>query len=272
MTIVTISRGTYTGGRKLAELLSQRLNYRVASRETLYDHVQETYGYTYQQAEELMDQIPTLGDLVLRRGQGSSIALDRRRLFYALQASLCELLNPDNAVYHGLAGHLLLTGVSHLLRVRMIAPRSMRIEMAMQMEGLTRVDAAHRIDRVDSERVRWTQGMFNVTWGDPNIFDVVLNLERVSQEEAAGIVADMTKLPSFAATPESIADLRNLFLRSRALATLLSTPETQDLALSDVEADTRTGNVKVLGHLSHDEAERVKKVVKKLEGVRQVEV
>lgn len=45
----------------------------------------------------------------------------KERYVAFIQASLLKYLKEDKIVYHGLAGHFFVTGVSHVLKVRIIA-------------------------------------------------------------------------------------------------------------------------------------------------------
>jgi len=268
MPIITISRGTFAGGEKLAGLLGQRLQCRTISRELLYEQVQQSYGISAAEAEEIMELAPSHLDHAVERRSRIALGQRRRRLFYALQASLCELLQPDNTVYHGQAGHLLLPGVAHVLRARIIAPRSMRVEMATQREGLSRIEASKKIDIVDSARHRWIQTFFGANWGDPVLFDLVLNLEQQRVEEVAEILVYATSRPSFQATAASLRTLRDLCLSSRVLALLATHPDTQ---ATEIEIDVKDGVVGLLGHLADVEVERVTSVALQVDGVIRVE-
>jgi cytidylate kinase len=227
MAIVTISRGTFAGGARLAALLGQRLGYATVSREDLYSRVREDHNVTQEDLVQIMTWAPTRFDPAADR---------RRRLFAAIQASLCALLKDDDAVYHGHAGHLLLPDVSHVVRVRLIAPRAQRIEMAMERDGVSSRQASSRIDQVDSERARWTEFVFGANWADPSHYDLVLNLERVSLEEAAEIMCRVVEQPVFRATAASRRRLEALTRTSAALAHLLADPNTAGLDLK-VDAD-----------------------------------
>jgi cytidylate kinase len=219
MAIITISRGTFAGGQKLAETLAKRLGYRTVSREYLYQTVLEQYGLQYDELMQFLEEAPTLRAMCAgERQDRASVGERRRQLFTAVRASLCELVKDDNVVYHGYAGHLLLPGVSHVVRVRLIAPRPKRIEMAMARETLSRADASRKIDQVDGERARWTQAFFGVNWGDPLLFDIVINLENVGIDEATELLEAIAKLPRFRATEESLASMRELAARSKAEA------------------------------------------------------
>ena len=270
MAIITISRGTFAGGEKLESLLAQHLGYRTVSREEVYDRVQAQYGFKAEELAELMEQAPTtrLTNVGERRSR-QTLGERRRQLMVAVQASLCDLLKADDVVYHGLAGHLLLPGIAHVLRMRVIAPRSKRIELAMEREGLTRPEAGRKIDQVDSERARWTQSFFGVNWGDPLLFDVVLNLDSLTFDDVCAVVEHMVSLPRFQTTESSRKKMADLALASHVTARLSCNPATAGL-LFDVQADD--GVVRVGGMSNKGDMEWVSKVLQKIEGVKLVEV
>jgi cytidylate kinase len=222
MAIVTISRGTFAGGERLAQLLGQRLGYRTVSREMLYSRVRQDYGVTEDELVQIMTWAPTR---LAAESDG------RRRLFASIQAALCELLRDDDVVYHGQAGHLLLPDVRHVVRVRLIAPRTRRIEMAMEREEINPQQASVKIDQVDAERARWTEFVFGANWADPALYDLLLNLERMTLDSAAALVSDAVALPDFQTTAESRARLDALSIRSAVLARLLNDPTIADLEL-----------------------------------------
>jgi len=52
----------------------------------------------------------------------------RRYLYLAvIQAAVAQEVRGGNAVYHGLAGHLLLQGAPTLLRLRIVAPAGLQV-------------------------------------------------------------------------------------------------------------------------------------------------
>lgn len=267
MAIITISRGTFAGGEKLAELLAKRLSYRSVSRELLYTKLEEDYGFTTQEAAEIMEQAPSHLEFAVAKHDRKALGLRRRQLFFSLQASLCQLLGEDGVVYHGQSGHMLLPGVAHVLRVRLIAPRHVRVDLAMQREKLSKFEAAQKVDRVDSERARWTKAFFTADWSDPALYDMVFNLEGMTLDEMADVIAHTAKLPSFVPTAESKQAMRNLCLSSRVLAQLVRQPETATL---EVEIVVDEGTIRVLGHLAAADLKAAVGVVEGVEGVKQV--
>jgi cytidylate kinase len=264
--IITISRGTFAGGERLSALLAKQLGYRTVTRERLYQKVQSDHGFDPDELATLMEGPCSQGG---ERKARVSIGERRRHLFIAVQASLTELVRQDNVVYTGLSGHLLLPDVSHVLRVRLIAPRGKRIDLCMEAEGLDRVAATRKIDQVDAERGRWTQSFFGVAWGDPLLFDLVINLECLAIEDAARIVVHGVSLERFRTTPASQQRMEDLALSSQVAACLNADPATASFALV-VRADS--GVIKLLGIVSEEDHARISKRIASIKEVRGLQV
>ena len=165
MSVITISRGTFSGGLMLAECLSARLGYRSIGRDLIVEKA----------AVSGISQ-----DVLLKALQKPPSFLERlhhsKYIYLALiQAALSEEVRTGSVVYHGNAGHLLLKGAP-VLRTRIIAPMKFRVEMAQERLNLTAAQAIEHIQRMDNERRKWTQYIYGVDWTDPSLYDIVLNL------------------------------------------------------------------------------------------------
>jgi cytidylate kinase len=259
MAIITISRGTFSGGEQLATIAGEMLGYRVIGREGLFKRVADTYGIKREALEDLWDPEPPL--------VGAAVT-EHQRMMVAVQASLCDLLGEDRVVYHGQVAHLLLPGVSHTLKVRLVAPRAMRVKAVMEHEHLTELEAHHYIDHVDGVRARWARVFYGADWTDPALYDMVLNLEWMKVTDAAEILAAATRLPVFQPTEESRAKLANIRLASRVRARLMTDTRTSDFFL-DVRAES--GRVRVSGIATREHIDLVTDVVRGVPGVEQVE-
>ena len=128
MSVITISRGSFSGGKTLAECLAETLGFRCVDRDTIVERA-AAFGVSQ---EELMDALlkpPTFLD-----------RFRHKKYIYLtlIQAALAEEVRTGKAVYHGNAGHLLLKGGPHVLRVRVIAPLEFRIPMAQERLKLSR--------------------------------------------------------------------------------------------------------------------------------------
>ncbi len=155
--------------------MAERLAYRCLSREVLVEAA-ATYGVPEPALAQFLDTSPGLWERLTQ---------SRRLYLIFLQAVMCERALPGRLVYHGQAGHLLLPGIGHVLKVRLIAPLDVRIRAVMAREGVGREAALMSIQRVDEERLRRLRYLFQVDWRDPAVYDVVLNLEHMTLEAAA---------------------------------------------------------------------------------------
>lgn len=199
MAIITISRGTFSGGKELAECVAARLGYPVVSREEIVS-TSPWFGIPVEKLTAT-DQPPEFWN-----------RLDEQRKAYMqlVQSGLCERGRTGNLVYHGHAAHILLPGVSHVLRVRVIADMEYRVQAAMRDQKLGRQEAEAYIEATDRERRDWVRFLYGVEWGDSSLYDLVLNLSHVSLEGACSTVAFMAKLEEFKPTPRSLAIMEEL--------------------------------------------------------------
>jgi len=258
MPIITISRGTFSGGKDLAECLSRILGYPCLSREVIVEAA-ERYGVSEGALSLALSQGPKILDRLKR---------DRDRYLAFIRAVLCRHALEGDFIYHGLGGHHLLSGVRHMIRVRVIADWSYRVNAAMKQLNITSRQAEAHIKKVDEQRQKWTRFLYGVEWGDPANYDVVLNLEYLGIQGACAVVARMSELPQFQPTAESRRALANLALQSFVLAALAQDQRTRD---ADFRVRADDGVVTVEGVVKLPQmVESVREVVLAVEGVQKV--
>jgi len=259
MSIIAISRGTFSGGEALAKVVAERLGYRCLSREANLGAVAKTYRVPSEELTAAMERRPSFFEQVVG---------EHTVYLKCVRAALCEEARGDKLVYHGFLGQLLLPGVSHVLGVRVIADAELRIQAAMRQRNLARKDAQAYIEKVDKERRKWTRYLFDVDWEAPHLYDVVLNLSRMSLETACETVARLIERPEFQPTAASRKALEDLALSSRVSAALARNHRTRDADLT-VTADE--GIVIVTGWTRWPEVEKaIPEVVRRVEGVQKV--
>lgn len=258
MAIITISRGTFSGGKALAECLARRLGYRAIDRDTLVRRAatRRVSEYDLRAALEMPPDFP------------GRFNHTRYTYLALIQAALAAEVRSGNAVYHGLAGHLLLRGAPGLLRLRIIAPLECRIRLAQEHLQLSRNEAIAHIEAMDRDRRRWTQFLYGVDWGDPSLYDLVINLETATVEQACHAVASMVESGAFGLTPEGRAALDDLVLASFVRAALAQDPYTVNL---EFELESRGGAIRLRGECA-DEMAAVRRVVCSIPGVTGVTI
>ncbi len=261
MSIITISRGTFSGGEKLAECLAKKLGYNSISREILVQAA-EKYGISENQLITAMEAKPALKERL-------SLNIDRFRYLSFIQATLCEQAKKDNVVYDGHAGHLLLKDACPVIKVKVIASMEQRILFAMEHNKITREEAIPYIKKMDKYRKQWTKFLYDIDWKDPSLYDVIINLKDTSIQTACDMIAVMTTAPEFKLTEASKKALADLTLQSQVKARLASDNTTKDYMLKITVQD---GNVRVSGRVRNaEDANRIKTIIEEMPGVKSMD-
>lgn len=259
MSIITISRGSHSGGQLLAERVAEQLGYPCVSREEVLEEAAKLYSFPVDKLTTEMDRGPSF----LERLTGER----SRRVIY-VRAALLERARKGPLVYHGQVGHLHLSGVMHVLRVRLIADLNYRAGIVAEERNLTLDEAVAFIKKADKERKNWVRFLFGVEWDDPSMYDVVVNVGRASMDTACSVVVGMSQRPEFRPTAQLTKALNDLALSSRVSAALLADERT---ATPNLEVSADEGVVTLRGALGVKGSEDVYfEVARKVEGVTAV--
>jgi cytidylate kinase len=260
MAVITVSRGYFSGGEQLAQCVATRLGYYCVDREALLEKA-AACGISEDDLREALVQPPSL----LSRFK------HRKRAYLAIiQATLAEEVREGCAVYHGHAGHLLLQGIRHVLRVRIVAPLEFRMALLKERKGIAGREAEELLLRLDEERRKWTQYLYGVDWNDPGLYDIVVNLERMCLDEACAVVSSAAEQTRFRENTESMQAMADLALASRVRAALVLFPVTSHL---EIEVSAYKGTIFLRGELPSPKLkEKLKQMIGGLPGVQKVDL
>jgi cytidylate kinase len=191
--IITISRGSLSGGRAVAECLARRLEYPCLGREVLQEA-----------AEQLHVSVDTLqGKFETTPGVWARITHDREKYMLAVQTALAEWCTRGTLVYHGLAGQFLLKDLPGVLRVLILAPIEARVRALGETHPrMTDSQLEDFVRKVDQERSRWVKVMYGADVLDTSLYDLTLNLEQMSQDSACETIAAAALQPRFEITAD----------------------------------------------------------------------
>ncbi len=259
MSIITISRGTFSGGMMLAEELSSRIGYHCVGREELVKTTAEKYGVSEEKLRSAILKRPS----AFRR-----FTYEREQYLAYIQAVLCEHASVDNIIYHGNAGHFLLKGVPHVLRVRIVAPVELRVKFVMEREQVLHDEAVKHIEKVDKERIKWTKFLYGVDWRSPELYDIVFNLETENIHFISMMIEYAVQQEPFKTTPESKKLMDDLTLSSLVRAAIASNPDTRD---ADIAVKADGGEVRIIGKVKTQEVvDLVQGIAETVPGVKEV--
>lgn len=200
MSIITISRGSYSRGVEIAEMVAEKLGYQCLARDVLIEASKE-FNIPEVKLIQALEDPPSFFER-FTNGKKKYIAY--------IQTTLINNLRADNIVYHGLAGHFFVKDIPHVLRVRIIADLEYRIKFVMERDKISRDKAIDFLKKIDISRREWGQNLYGLDLEDPTHYDIVINTENLSSECAVDIICEMVTLKQFQTTPESQKKMDNL--------------------------------------------------------------
>jgi cytidylate kinase len=269
MSVIAVSRGSLKAATQLAEGLHSRLGSRVIDREEVLKAAERyAIGETGLEIRHILAEHPP--------GFWEIYAEARRHYLVCFKAALLDFVLEGPIIYHGNLAHVLLKDIPFVLRVRVNAPIEKRADSVMADRGVSREEAFRIIRAIDKQRQRWTQFLYDVdATAAVFLFDIVLNLDRVTLHDGVEMVAAAVEREPFQRTEEALRVVRDFHLASVAETLIMHNPETYALDLQ-INADSSAGKVTVSGLLPTGNAqlieEEIRSSLSRLKQVRDIGV
>jgi cytidylate kinase len=208
----------------------------------------------------------------IREGKASKIekwAADETTISIFTAEEVLDLAVKGNVLIRGWGATLLLRSVPHVACIRVCAPLEVRVKRLMERLETDDEELARReIEMDDHARSSRMGEHFNVTWGDPTLYDLTLNTERVSIATCVDQVVRLAQSAEFRETAESKQYLADLALQARARAALRADPRSSGI---DITVDVKGGRATLRGIVVDDkEKALVKEVVESVAGAGKV--
>ncbi len=262
MYIITISTDRYTKGAEIAQKVAQRMGYECVSREVILAAAKE-YGVPEQKLLKAVTETPRILGMFSR---------ERQRYIAYLKAVVADYMLKHDIVYHGLVGHPILRGVSHVLKVRIIANMDSRIRLEMERENISEEKARKNIEGLDEQQRKWGKAVYGIDVTDPIFYDLIINVGRIDAddtEDAVDTIIDTAAHKKFQPNTYSMNCLKNIALSCRVKAALID----KDV---DIEVKSDKGNVFVYAKTMKRKNQKTrlafKEEITKIEGVENAEV
>jgi len=258
MSIITISRGSYSRGKEVAEKTARILGYECISRDILLEASEEF-------------NIPEIR--LVRALHDSPSVLERfmhgkERYVSYIRKALLQHVQKDNIVYHGLAGHYFLLNIPHVFKVRIIADMDDRVKEEVRRENISKEKALYILKKDDDERRKWGIRVNGIDTWDSRLYDIVLHIQTLTVDDAADIICQAVQKPAFKTTPESQKILNDMLLSAKVNAAIVKV-----LPMAKVTADdgvVSIGNTETPLNVKNDVSDEIKRIAKKVEGVKEV--
>ncbi|MCE5336699.1 MAG: cytidylate kinase family protein [Desulfobacteraceae bacterium] len=259
MAIITISRGSYSKGKEIAEKVAQRLGYKCVAREVVIDSARE-FNIPEVKLVRAIHDAPSILD---------QFTYGKEKFIAYFQTALLKSLQRDNIVYHGLAGHFFLKGISHVLKIRIISDMADRVRLEMARENISRQEAESVLTKDDAERRKWSLSLYGIDTADPSLYDLVIHIRKLGVDSAVDLICRTAELENFRTTFESQKAMDDLVLASEVKAVLIEVKP-------DIQVFVRDANVILGGSalLLHEPAlvNEVERIARQIPGVKSVSI
>ncbi len=259
MAIVTVSRGSYSKGKEVAEGVAAKLGYDCIGREVLI-RASEEFNISEIKLARALHDAPTVFE---------KLTYGKERYVAYFQAAFLRRILKDNVVYHGLAGHFFLKGIAHALKVRIISDVADRVKVEMERKGISADDAVGLLQKEDEARRQWSRALYGIDTWDPGLYDVVLHIRKITVADAVDTICQLARLDTFKTTPESRMALEDLALAAEVKVSLIPLKP-------DIDVYAKNGNVYIGTRSSlvqnPELVGELETVAKRIPGVGKVEV
>ncbi len=259
MTVITISRGSYSHGKEIAENVAERLGYDCISREILIE-ASKDFNIPELKLFHAIHDAPSLLDQVFFR--------EEKYIAY-IQSTLLTSLKEDNVVYHGYAGHFFVRDIAHVLKIRIVANMEERVRVFMRRNDFAQEKAIKYIHKIDEQRRKWSQKLYGIETADPSLYDLVVNIGQLTLEDAVDIICHQASLKSFQKTPESQQKIEDLSLAAKAKAAIIDS-----FPSSEVTSNNAVVSVRIETALSIENkvTDKVHKILNDIDEIKEVRV
>jgi len=231
MSVITISRQYGSGGDEIAEIISKKISYRIfdknilakaafeagLSEEEIVDYSEDQYK-TQNFLERLFVRSRTVAQMStwVENKDGVRISehlsLSEEQALAFVRKAVTSAYKLGNMIIIGRGGQVILHDRADVLHVRVEAPleeRIMRVrsdpEIARRGFGDSieaRRIAQDLIEKRDIASADYLKRFYNVDWSDAGIYHLVINIGKLSIENAAGLIVDLIR--QFEKVPEPV--------------------------------------------------------------------
>jgi len=263
MHFITFSRKMGTNGTEIARHVAEKLRYHFYDTEAIENTAREM-GFL-ESVKEIDERVPSLFQRIF--SHRPAIDLDH------LNSVIYELAGRGDAVFLGRGGQVLLRDFNCALHIRVTASLEKRIQNLVE-RGIYREVASKTIEDSDHERSAFVRFAFKLDWDNEELYDIVLNMDKVSVKLAVDTILTMARSDEIkACSVDAMKSLEVMGLANRAEAALIEAGLTYGPAGAYVSVIVEEpGRVRLLGMVDDKTSKtRAEKIVKNVKGVESIE-
>jgi len=245
--------------------------------ETIARQVAKELGYTFYGEEELFkaaDRMGFLDDVKKLNEKGPSFLerffSERPKVYLnRLQSVIFELAKKGDAVFFGRGSQLLLHSFDCAFHILLTGSKEKRVQRLMEEKRVSREVAEQMVRRSDHDKRDFVRYAFDEDWLNPQLYDLLVNVDKLSFDSAVKIVVDAAKSDGIRACGiDSVRLLGKLSLQRQVESALLEAGVLSSHLFVSIE-DPIT--VRLYGTvISEEEKEAIEKVVKGIKDAKKI--
>ncbi len=194
---VTISRQAGAGAWIVARELAARLDQRAPAEDVkwtvfdkeLVEQVLEDHNLPKKLAQFMPeDRVSMVDDMVTEL---LGLHPPSWNLAHASSESILRLAALGNVILIGRGANVITMKLPHMVHVRLVGSVEKRIERVMDYLKLERKAAVEFVQKADRGHQRYVREQFKVEIDNPLLYDLIVNTDRVTCEQAAELVAEV---------------------------------------------------------------------------------
>jgi cytidylate kinase len=262
MHFITFSRKMGTNGSEIAKQVAKKMGYNFYDTEAIENAAREM-GFL-ENVKEINEKTPSLFQKLF--SHRPSIDLDR------LYSVIYELATQGDAVFLGRGSHILLKAFNCALHIRVTASFEKRIHNLIE-RGFRREVALKAIEQSDHERGSFIKFAFGVDWEKADLYDMVLNMDKLSIDLGVNTVLGLARSEEIkACSIDAMKSLEMMGLTTRAEAALIEAGLTYGPVTSVSIHVDEPGKIQLTGMVENQESKaRAESVLKTVKGVNSID-
>lgn len=222
--VITISRELGSQGSYVAAAVAKQLNLRYLDREILQraaeiagfpdeqmisilEQQEQVPGFLVRMVESLnaMPSVPAVASATLREGYymhpeianlvaQEQAKQERREIVGQAYTELIgqvlrEYATTGDVIIVGRGGQVVLRDYTRVLHIRVQAPEEVRIRNIIKRQKVSYDIASDMVRDSDRQRARYIKRYYYEDWDNPNLYDIIVNTNRMSVNMAAHFVS-----------------------------------------------------------------------------------
>jgi cytidylate kinase len=167
--VITISREFGSEGENIAEKIAETLSYHLVDKNFISDMLVD-YGVV--EFDREYENMPGFWERLI--GEREKLRDESVDMFNRIVSAIAS---HGNVVIVGRSGFEVLIDFADVLRVRLQAPLSVRVDEVMTQQNITHEQAEELVIESDKVRMAYVEEFYRVPWEAIRAFDLVINIK-----------------------------------------------------------------------------------------------